>query len=125
MTLYHLARLLHCLLAHQPFPGPGALSCMASGLKVGWRKGLWNIFGLQAGITVMPALVALGTGALIAASVWTFTAIKWFRVVYLVWLGIQKWRDASTAQLVQAADGDDETGKAAAGRCSVSSRRMG
>ena len=25
-------------------PGPGALSCMASGLKFGWGKGLWQRF---------------------------------------------------------------------------------
>ena len=90
-------------------PGPGALSCMASGLKFGWRKGLWNIFGLQVGIMTLLALVALGIGTLIAASVWAFTAIKWFGVAYLVWLGVQKWRDASTAQLSEAVESGDSS----------------
>jgi len=88
-------------------PGPGALSCMASGLKYGWRKALWNIFGLITGIMVMMSLVAVGIGAVIAASVWAFTAIKWFGVAYLVWLGIQKWRDASAAPLEDRTRVDD------------------
>ena len=82
---------------------------MASGLKHGWRKGLWNIFGLQVGIMTLLALVALGIGTLIATSVWAFTAIKWFGVAYLVWLGVQKWRDASTAQLSEAVESGDSS----------------
>lgn len=88
-------------------PGPGALSCMASGLKYGWRKALWNILGLITGIMVMMTLVAVGIGAAIAASVLAFTAIKWFGVAYLVWLGIRKWRDASVAPRDAGTPSDD------------------
>ena len=31
-------------------PGAGAISCMAAGMRFGFRRGLWNIFGLQLGI---------------------------------------------------------------------------
>jgi homoserine/homoserine lactone efflux protein len=73
-------------------PGPGALSCMAVGQRVGYRRALWNILGLQLGLLFMVAIVAAGLGALLAASQHLFLTIKWVGAVYLVWLGIQQWR---------------------------------
>ena len=73
-------------------PGAGALSSMTAGLRYGFRRGVWNILGLQCGIALMLAIVALGLGAVLAASNLAFNAIKWFGVAYLVWLGIQQWR---------------------------------
>jgi homoserine/homoserine lactone efflux protein len=73
-------------------PGAGALSCMTTGLRYGFRRGIWNIFGLQLGVGLLVAIVALGLGAVLAASNVAFNAIKWFGVAYLVWLGIQQWR---------------------------------
>jgi homoserine/homoserine lactone efflux protein len=73
-------------------PGPGAVSCMAAGLRHGYRKAIWNIFGLQLGVLLLVGIVAAGLGALLAASHLAFVAIKWFGVAYLVWLGIQQWR---------------------------------
>ena len=49
-------------------PGPGAISCMAAGMRYGYRAGLWNILGLQLGIVLLVAIVAVGLGALLAAS---------------------------------------------------------
>lgn len=90
-------------------PGAGALSCMASGLRYSWRRAVWNIFGLQLGIMTVLVFVALGIGALITASVWAFTAVKWFGVAYLVYLGIQKWRESPHAQTVDTLDEQDGT----------------
>ncbi len=73
-------------------PGAGAISCMSAGLRYGYRKGLWNIAGLQLGIVFLVAIVALGLGAVLAASALAFNAIKWFGVAYLLWLGVQQWR---------------------------------
>jgi homoserine/homoserine lactone efflux protein len=73
-------------------PGPGALSCMTSGMRYGYRTAIWNIFGLQAGILTLVAIVALGLGALLTASVVAFTAVKWLGAAYLVYLGVQQWR---------------------------------
>jgi len=77
-------------------PGPGAVSCMAAGQRVGYRRGLWNIFGLQLGVLLLVAIVALGLGAALAASQTLFAAIKWGGVAYLVWLGLQQWRAPAT-----------------------------
>ena len=73
-------------------PGAGAISCMAAGIRYGYRKGLWNIAGLQLGILFVLGIVAAGLGAVLAASTVAFNAIKWLGAAYLVWLGIQQWR---------------------------------
>lgn len=65
---------------------------MSAGMRYGYRKGIWNILGLQAGILLLVVIVAMGLGAVLAASVLAFNLIKWFGVAYLVWLGIQQWR---------------------------------
>jgi homoserine/homoserine lactone efflux protein len=78
-------------------PGAGAISCMASGLRYGLRRAMWNIAGLIGGILFVLAIVAVGLGALLAASSMAFTIVKWLGVAYLVWLGVQQWRAAAVA----------------------------
>jgi len=39
--------------------GAGAISCMAAGMRYGYTRALWNIFGLQLGIPFVLAIVAL------------------------------------------------------------------
>jgi len=73
-------------------PGAGAISCMSAGMRYGYRRGLWNIAGLQAGILFVLVIVAAGLGAVLAASAVAFAVVKWLGVAYLVWLGIQQWR---------------------------------
>ncbi len=73
-------------------PGAGAISCMAAGLRHGFRLAFWNIVGLIGGIMFMLLIVALGLGALIAASTVAFAVVKWVGVAYLVYLGVQQWR---------------------------------
>jgi len=73
-------------------PGAGAISCMSTGMRVGFRRGVWNIVGLQLGVISMVAVVAAGLGAVLAASTFAFTVIKWLGVAYLLWLGIAQWR---------------------------------
>ena len=73
-------------------PGAGAISCMSAGMRYGFRRAIPNIFGLQVGATLLIVIVAAGLGAVLATSVGAFTAIKWFGVAYLLWLGIAQWR---------------------------------
>lgn len=85
-------------------PGAGAISCMSAGMRYGYRKSVWNIFGLQAGILLLVVIVAMGLGAILAASALAFSLIKWFGVAYLVWLGIQQWRTEAKPMEVSAED---------------------
>lgn len=73
-------------------PGAGAIQSMATGLRHGVRRGYWSIAGLQIGLMLQLALVAVGLGAIVAKSVLMFTVIKWVGVVYLVYLAVRQWR---------------------------------
>lgn len=77
-------------------PGSGTVNSISNGLSYGTRKSLASIAGLQIGLAFHIMLVGAGIGALVAQSALAFTIIKWVGVVYLVWLGIQKWRDRSS-----------------------------
>jgi homoserine/homoserine lactone efflux protein len=72
-------------------PGAGAVACMATGMRYGYRLGIWNIFGMQVGIALQLALVGAGLGAVLAASTLAFTVLKWLGVAYLAWLGWKAW----------------------------------
>lgn len=73
-------------------PGAGAIQSMATGLRHGVRRGYWSIAGLQIGLMLQLALVAVGLGAIVAKSVVMFTVIKWIGVLYLVYLAVRQWR---------------------------------
>ncbi|MFY2790022.1 homoserine/homoserine lactone efflux protein [Rhodococcus sp. MALMAid1271] len=77
-------------------PGAGAIASMSTGLRYGLRRGYWNILGLQIGLLVQIGIVAVGLGAVLANSALAFTAIKWFGVAYLVYLGVRQWRAGPT-----------------------------
>jgi len=73
-------------------PGAGVISCLAAGLRFGFARGVWNVFGLIAGLMFVMIVAAVGLGALLAASTLAFTVMKWLGAAYLVWLGVQQWR---------------------------------
>lgn len=85
-------------------PGSGTVNSISNGLSYGTRKSLAAIVGLQLGMIFHIILVGAGIGALVAQSALAFSIIKWVGVVYLVWLGIQKWRARSS---MVARMGDD------------------
>jgi len=73
-------------------PGPGAAVSMSTGLRHGYRAALAVILGLQVALLIQIIIVAVGFGALLAASETAFAVVKFVGAAYLVWLGIQKWR---------------------------------
>ncbi|MFZ3152701.1 homoserine/homoserine lactone efflux protein [Pseudomonas sp.] len=73
-------------------PGAGAIASMSAGLQYGFLRGYWNALGLQLGLALQIAIVAAGVGAILAASELAFSLIKWFGVVYLVYLGYRQWQ---------------------------------
>lgn len=74
-------------------PGPGAVLSMSVGIRHGYRHALKAILGLQTALLLQLGLVGLGLGALLAASELAFLAVKLAGAAYLVWLGIQRWRE--------------------------------
>ncbi|NWA27241.1 LysE family transporter [Pseudomonas gingeri] len=73
-------------------PGAGAIASMSSGLQYGFLRGYWNALGLQLGLAAQIAVIAAGVGAILATSSSAFYAIKWFGVIYLVYLAVKQWR---------------------------------
>ena len=73
-------------------PGAGALAAMTSGLRHGFRQGLWTVPGLILGIWTQLLVVGVGLGALVAASPLAFEIVRWVGVGYLVYLGVDQWR---------------------------------
>jgi homoserine/homoserine lactone efflux protein len=73
-------------------PGAGAVNTMSNGLRYGVLHTLPAIAGLQVGLAIQFLVVGLGLGAVLASSTLLFSWVKWLGVAYLVWLGIQKWR---------------------------------
>jgi len=91
-------------------PGSGTVNSISNGLSYGTRKSLGAVVGLQIGLAIHIALVGVGIGALVAQSAMAFSVIKWVGAAYLVWLGVQKWRD--TSSLVAAESDKDISGMA-------------
>ena len=66
---------------------------MSAGMKYGWRRGMWNCMGMQTSIMLNSTIIALGLGAILMTSTTAFDLMKWCGALYLVWLGIQKFRE--------------------------------
>ena len=77
-------------------PGAGAIQAMATGMTHGVRRGYWSIAGMEAGLMLQLALVAVGLGAAVASSVVAFNVVKWIGVLYLVYLAVRQWRSVTT-----------------------------
>lgn len=89
-------------------PGAGAIQSMATGLTHGVRRGYWSILGLEIGLMLQLALVAVGLGAVVANSILAFNIIKWLGVAYLIYLAVRQWRTATVdlrEQLGRATNG--------------------
>ena len=89
-------------------PGPGVFSSISSGLHHGFRLGMWNAVGMQAGSVIWVAVVAFGLGAILIASEAMFNVVKWIGVAYLIYLGIVTWR-ARPRTFVEDADDNART----------------
>jgi homoserine/homoserine lactone efflux protein len=77
-------------------PGAGAIQAMSTGMTHGVRRGYWSIAGMEAGLMLQLALVAVGLGAAVASSVVAFNVVKWIGVLYLVYLAVRQWRSVTT-----------------------------
>ncbi|MDR0467391.1 MAG: LysE family transporter [Campylobacteraceae bacterium] len=77
-------------------PGAGAIATMDSGLNYGFKRSYATIFGLQIGLLAQILIVAVGLGGILATSETLYEIIKWIGVIYLVYLGVMKFRDSNS-----------------------------
>ena len=79
-------------------PGPSLLFTIGRALTVGRRDALLSVVGNALGILVQIVLIALGLGAVVAASATAYGVIKLVGAAYVVWLGVQSIRHRADAR---------------------------
>lgn len=89
-------------------PGPGIFYVAGRALAGGRSEGLASSLGTGLGGLVHVAAGAIGVSALVMASAEAFTVLKLIGAGYLVYLGVQTWRQAGQS----AADAATEAGGA-------------
>jgi threonine/homoserine/homoserine lactone efflux protein len=82
-------------------PGPTVLLALANGSRFGVRRALPGMLGAVASDFVLVGAVALGLGALLAASEFWFSVLKWVGAAYLAWLGIRLLRSQGSLDVSQ------------------------
>lgn len=77
-------------------PGPTVLLALTNGSQFGTRRACFGIIGAMLSDFVLIGAVALGLGALLAASEFWFSVVKWIGVGYLAFLGVMLLRSKGT-----------------------------
>lgn len=80
-------------------PGPGVMLALSNTLRFGRNATLASASGNAFGLVLLGYAVALGFGAIMAASAIAFTVLKIIGAAYLIFLGIKIWRDKTTFQM--------------------------
>jgi threonine/homoserine/homoserine lactone efflux protein len=77
-------------------PGPTVLLALTNGSHLGVKASLPGMVGAVLSDFVLISAVALGLGAVLAASEFWFSVVKWLGVGYLAYLGIRMLRSSGT-----------------------------
>lgn len=84
-------------------PGPSLLFTIGRALTVGRRDALLSVVGNGLGLVAQVGFVALGLGAVVAASSTAYTVVKLVGAAYVVWLGVSAIRHRADARSALAA----------------------
>lgn len=93
-------------------PGPTVLLALANGSRFGTRRACFGMIGAMLSDFVLIGAVALGLGALLAASEFWFSVVKWIGVGYLAFLGIMLLRSRGSLDEALGSAGRDGSGSA-------------
>ena len=74
-------------------PGPGTAWIVAQSIAGGTSRGIRAGLGLETATLIHAIAAGLGLSALLATSALAFEVLKYAGAAYLVWLGLQAWRD--------------------------------
>lgn len=80
-------------------PGPATILTVARATSSGTRVGLATASGIAVGDLIHTAMAVVGLSAIIMASAFLFSLIKYLGAAYLVYLGIRAILDRTTPQL--------------------------
>ena len=74
-------------------PGPTVILVIGQALSHGKKSVIPLVAGVLIGDFVAMSLSLLGLGVILATSATLFFTLKWFGVLYLIYLGIKTWRE--------------------------------
>lgn len=94
-------------------PGPTVLLALTNGSRFGVRASVPGMAGAVLSDFVLIAAVAVGLGALLAASEFWFSVVKWVGVAYLAYLGLRLLRSRGTLALPAERAGAEAAGTGA------------
>ncbi|HEY0949061.1 LysE family translocator [Nocardioides sp.] len=86
-------------------PGPSLLFTIGRALTVGRRDAMLSVLGNSLGIFSQAVAIAVGLGAVVAASAEAYTVVRIAGAAYVVWLGVQAIRHRADARVALAALG--------------------
>jgi threonine/homoserine/homoserine lactone efflux protein len=72
-------------------PGPGVILTITNSIKYGFKYSVLGVFGIALGMLFISILAGSGLGALLLASPYLFTAIKYLGAFYLAYLAWRLW----------------------------------
>nr|WP_217507399.1 LysE family translocator [Herbaspirillum robiniae] len=104
ISLATLALFSMVALATIATPGPTVLLAFSNGARLGVKRALPGMFGAVASDCVLVASVAVGLGALLAASEFWFSVVKWAGAAYLAWIGLRMLRSGGMDLSVDAGE---------------------
>ncbi|CAN5292806.1 LysE family translocator [soil metagenome] len=84
-------------------PGPTVLMALSNAISGGRRAAFAGMAGVTIASLLLIAAVALGLGAVLAASSTLFEGLRLIGVLYLCWIGIKLWRAGTFAAAMQPA----------------------
>ncbi len=94
-------------------PGPTVLLALTNGSRYGVRASVPGMVGAVLSDFVLVSAVAVGLGALLAASEFWFSVVKWLGVAYLAHLGIRLLRSKGTLAILAEAGTSEQSSKRA------------
>ena len=86
-------------------PGPTVILVLSYAVSQGKRVALATVAGVALGDLIAMTASLAGLGALVLASATLFVALKWVGALYLIYLGIKLFRSASSASVIEVAEG--------------------
>lgn len=104
--VFVLASIILCIV-----PGPDMIFLLSCTLARGRKAGILAAMGINAGAYVHLVGAVLGLSALLAASAYAFTILKWAGALYLIYIGIQTLRSKTSAVTIEAGSLTQKSGR--------------
>jgi threonine/homoserine/homoserine lactone efflux protein len=96
-SIDHYAAFIAASLLLLLIPGPAVIYIATRSASQGRAAGLVSVAGIATGGLVHVIGAAVGVSAILARSAVAMQYVRWLGAAYLIWLGVQKLREASAA----------------------------